>query len=90
MRIRENSEQMLPVKYVIQHPNFDPRRPMNYDIALLKLDGAFNFSKAIVIYDLFQWGDVRPLLLLDAVKSLETQFKPISQLSDYTISRGIT
>ncbi|NXK99513.1 OVCH2 protein, partial [Mesembrinibis cayennensis] len=48
LRIRENGEQTLPVKYVIKHPNFDPRRPMNYDIALLKLDGAFNFSSSVL------------------------------------------
>ncbi|NXL43963.1 OVCH2 protein, partial [Podilymbus podiceps] len=48
LRIRENGEQTLPVKYVIKHPNFDPRRPMNYDIALLKLDGAFNFSPSVL------------------------------------------
>ncbi|NXN68752.1 OVCH2 protein, partial [Himantopus himantopus] len=48
LTIRENGEQTLPVKYVIKHPNFDPRRPMNYDIALLKLDGAFNFSSSVL------------------------------------------
>uniref|UniRef100_A0A8C4JPN8 Ovochymase 2 (gene/pseudogene) n=1 Tax=Dromaius novaehollandiae TaxID=8790 RepID=A0A8C4JPN8_DRONO len=48
LRIRENGEQTLPVKYVIRHPNFDPRRPMNYDVALLKLDGAFNFSASVL------------------------------------------
>ncbi|NWU55799.1 OVCH2 protein, partial [Dromas ardeola] len=48
LRIRENGEQTLPVKYVIKHPNFDPRRPMNYDIALVKLDGAFNFSSSVL------------------------------------------
>ncbi|KFV98888.1 Ovochymase-2, partial [Eurypyga helias] len=48
LRIRETGEQTLPVKYVIKHPNFDPRRPMNYDIALLKLDGAFNFSSSVL------------------------------------------
>ncbi|NWI69691.1 OVCH2 protein, partial [Todus mexicanus] len=48
LRIRENGEQTLPVKYVIKHPNFDPRWPMNYDIALLKLDGAFNFSSSVL------------------------------------------
>ncbi|NXF51884.1 OVCH2 protein, partial [Oceanites oceanicus] len=48
LRIRENGEQTLPVKYVIKHPNFDPRRPMNYDIALLKLDGTFNFSSSVL------------------------------------------
>ncbi|NWI11820.1 OVCH2 protein, partial [Crypturellus soui] len=48
LRIREPGEQTLPVKYVIKHPKFDPRRPMNYDIALLKLDGAFNFSTSVL------------------------------------------
>ncbi|NXI95535.1 OVCH2 protein, partial [Psophia crepitans] len=48
LRIRETGEQTLPVKYAIKHPNFDPRRPMNYDIALLKLDGAFNFSSSVL------------------------------------------
>ncbi|NXL55425.1 OVCH2 protein, partial [Chordeiles acutipennis] len=48
LRITENGEQTLPVKYVIKHPNFDPRRPMNYDIALLKLDGAFSFSPSVL------------------------------------------
>ncbi|NXV11839.1 OVCH2 protein, partial [Cepphus grylle] len=48
LRIRENGEQTLPVKYVIKHPNFDPRRPMDYDIALVNLDGAFNFSSSVL------------------------------------------
>ncbi|NXV40025.1 OVCH2 protein, partial [Rissa tridactyla] len=48
LRIRENGEQTLPVKYVIKHPNFDLRRPMDYDIALVKLDGAFNFSSSVL------------------------------------------
>uniref|UniRef100_G1N135 Ovochymase 2 n=1 Tax=Meleagris gallopavo TaxID=9103 RepID=G1N135_MELGA len=48
LRIRENGEQTLPVKYIIKHPNFDPRRPMNYDIALLKLDGTFSFSSSVL------------------------------------------
>ncbi|NXX41269.1 OVCH2 protein, partial [Tricholaema leucomelas] len=48
LRIRENTEQTLPVKYVIKHPKFDPRMPMNYDIALLKLDGAFIFSPSVL------------------------------------------
>ncbi|NXM02386.1 OVCH2 protein, partial [Tyrannus savana] len=49
LRLRENGKQTLPIKSVIKHPNCDPRRPMNYEIALLKLDGAFIFSKAIII-----------------------------------------
>ncbi|NXC10903.1 OVCH2 protein, partial [Orthonyx spaldingii] len=48
LRLRENSEQTLPVKSVIQHPKFDPRTPMNYAIALLKLDGTFNFSSSVL------------------------------------------
>ncbi|NXX79416.1 OVCH2 protein, partial [Urocolius indicus] len=48
LRVMENGEQTLPVKYVIKHPKFDPRMPMNYDIALLKLDGAFNFSSSVL------------------------------------------
>ncbi|NXR94153.1 OVCH2 protein, partial [Hypocryptadius cinnamomeus] len=41
--LRESREQTLPVTSVIQHPKFDPRTPVNYDIVLLKLDGTFNF-----------------------------------------------
>ncbi|NXT77189.1 OVCH2 protein, partial [Zapornia atra] len=48
LRIRESGEQTLPIKNAIKHPKFDPRRPMNYDIALLKLDGAFNFSSSVL------------------------------------------
>ncbi|OXB70110.1 UNVERIFIED_CONTAM: hypothetical protein H355_014773 [Colinus virginianus] len=48
LRVRENGEQTLPVKYIIKHPNFDPRRPMNYDVALLKLDGTFIFSSSVL------------------------------------------
>ncbi|NWW42849.1 OVCH2 protein, partial [Pedionomus torquatus] len=48
LRIRENGEQTLPVKHAIKHPNFDSRMPMNYDIALLKLDGTFNFSSSVL------------------------------------------
>ncbi|NXA61454.1 OVCH2 protein, partial [Mohoua ochrocephala] len=48
LRLRESSEQTLAVQSVIQHPKFDPRTPMNYDIALLKLDGTFNFSSSVL------------------------------------------
>ncbi|XP_041891557.1 ovochymase-2 isoform X1 [Corvus kubaryi] len=48
LSLKENSEQTLPVKSVIQHPKFDPKTPMNYDIALLKLDGTFNFSSSVL------------------------------------------
>ncbi|NXB48439.1 OVCH2 protein, partial [Leucopsar rothschildi] len=46
--LRESSEQTVPVKSVTQHPKLDPRTPMNYGIALLKLDGTFSFIKARV------------------------------------------
>lgn len=52
LRLKESSEQTPPVKSVIQHPKSDPRTPMNYDVALLKLDGTLNFSKARVSCDL--------------------------------------
>ncbi|XP_056350069.1 ovochymase-2-like isoform X1 [Oenanthe melanoleuca] len=55
--LRESSEQTLPVKSVIQHPKFDPRTPMNYDIALLKLDGTFNFSASVLPACLPQPGE---------------------------------
>ncbi|NXP31513.1 OVCH2 protein, partial [Leiothrix lutea] len=48
--LRENTEQTLPVKSVIQHPKSDSTTPVNCDIALLKLDGTFSFSKARVSY----------------------------------------
>ncbi|XP_075783955.1 ovochymase-2 isoform X2 [Pelodiscus sinensis] len=44
LSLAEAGEQTLPVKSIIKHPYFNPRRPMNYDIALVKLDGAFNFN----------------------------------------------
>ncbi|NWS84983.1 OVCH2 protein, partial [Toxostoma redivivum] len=55
--LRESSEQTLPVKSVIQHPKFDPRTPMNYDIALLKLDSTFNFSASVLPACLPQPGE---------------------------------
>uniref|UniRef100_A0A8C8VQI5 Ovochymase 2 (gene/pseudogene) n=1 Tax=Pelusios castaneus TaxID=367368 RepID=A0A8C8VQI5_9SAUR len=60
----EEGEQTLPVKSIIKHPNFNPKRPMNYDIALVKLDGAFNFSSSVLpaclpdVGEKFNPGDV--------------------------------
>uniref|UniRef100_A0A8C3SMM8 Ovochymase 2 (gene/pseudogene) n=1 Tax=Chelydra serpentina TaxID=8475 RepID=A0A8C3SMM8_CHESE len=60
----EKGEQTLPVKAIIKHPNFNPKRPMNYDIALVKLDGAFNFSSSVLpaclpdVGEKFDPGDV--------------------------------
>ncbi|XP_069713627.1 ovochymase-2 isoform X2 [Phaenicophaeus curvirostris] len=75
LRIRESGEQTLPVKYVIKHPNFDPRRPMNYDIALLKLDGAFSFNGVLpqVLYEVHL-----PILSSkECSRALSTLKKPI-------------
>ncbi|XP_053881770.1 ovochymase-2 isoform X2 [Malaclemys terrapin pileata] len=60
----DEGEQTLPVKAIIKHPNFNPKRPMNYDIALVKLDGAFNFSSSVLpaclpdVGEKFDPGDV--------------------------------
>ncbi|TFK00164.1 tyrosyl-DNA phosphodiesterase 2 [Platysternon megacephalum] len=60
----DKGEQTLPVKAIIKHPNFNPKRPMNYDIALVKLDGAFNFSSSVLpaclpdVGEKFDPGDV--------------------------------
>ncbi|NXM20958.1 OVCH2 protein, partial [Ploceus nigricollis] len=55
--LKESSEQTLPVPSVIQHPKCDPRTPVNYDIALLKLDGTFNFSSSVLPACLPQPGE---------------------------------
>ncbi|XP_068253996.1 ovochymase-2 isoform X3 [Nyctibius grandis] len=75
LRIRENGEQTLSVKYAIKHPNFDPRRPMNYDIALLKLDGAFNFNGVLpqVLYEV----NLPILNSKECSRALSTLKKPI-------------
>ncbi|CAM5149961.1 unnamed protein product [Natator depressus] len=64
LSLMEEGEQTLPVKAIIKHPNFNPKRPMNYDIALVKLDGAFNFSSSVLpaclpdVDEKFDPGDV--------------------------------
>ncbi|XP_077177997.1 ovochymase-2 isoform X2 [Paroedura picta] len=47
LRLTEEGEQTLPVKRIISHPKFDPRKPMNYDIALLKVDGSFKYGPKV-------------------------------------------
>ncbi|XP_056350070.1 ovochymase-2-like isoform X2 [Oenanthe melanoleuca] len=73
--LRESSEQTLPVKSVIQHPKFDPRTPMNYDIALLKLDGTFNFNGLLpqVLYEV----SLPILSSRECSRALSTLKKPI-------------
>lgn len=51
LSVTEEEEQTLPVKYIILHPKFNPRKPMDYDIALLKVDGNFKYGN--IYYLLF-------------------------------------
>uniref|UniRef100_A0A8D0G5U0 Ovochymase 2 n=1 Tax=Sphenodon punctatus TaxID=8508 RepID=A0A8D0G5U0_SPHPU len=48
LSVTEEEEQTLPVKFFIKHPNFNPKTPMNYDIALLKMDGAFKLGPTVL------------------------------------------
>ncbi|KAJ7412746.1 hypothetical protein BTVI_45408 [Pitangus sulphuratus] len=75
LRLRENGKQTLPIKSVIKHPNCDPRRPMNYEIALLKLDGAFIFNGLLpqVLYEV----DLPILNKKECSKALSTLKKSI-------------
>ncbi|KAM4618113.1 ovochymase-2-like [Discoglossus pictus] len=43
----ETSEQVFSIRNVIKHPIFHPSRPINYDIAVLTLDGNIAFDKNI-------------------------------------------
>ncbi|XP_066475284.1 ovochymase-2 [Tiliqua scincoides] len=44
----EAEEQTLRVRSIIKHPKFDPRHPVNYDIALLKMDGRFKYGLTVL------------------------------------------
>ncbi|KAM8812679.1 ovochymase-2 [Rhynchonycteris naso] len=41
----EPGEQNLTIESIIIHPNFSIKKPMNYDIALLKMAGTFHFGQ---------------------------------------------
>uniref|UniRef100_A0A673UQ76 Ovochymase 2 (gene/pseudogene) n=1 Tax=Suricata suricatta TaxID=37032 RepID=A0A673UQ76_SURSU len=43
----EPGEQTLTVETIIIHPYFSIKKPMDYDIALLKMDGAFHFGQSV-------------------------------------------
>ncbi|XP_068929490.1 ovochymase-2 [Petaurus breviceps papuanus] len=43
----EQGEQTLSVDTIIRHPYFTVRKPMNYDIALLKMNGTFKFGQFV-------------------------------------------
>ncbi|KAG9475796.1 hypothetical protein GDO78_003941, partial [Eleutherodactylus coqui] len=44
---KEISEQSYSLKYAIKHPNFNPSKPFNYDIAILELAQDITFDKNI-------------------------------------------
>uniref|UniRef100_A0A452UEH3 Ovochymase 2 n=1 Tax=Ursus maritimus TaxID=29073 RepID=A0A452UEH3_URSMA len=43
----EPGEQTLTIESIIIHPYFSIKKPMDYDIALLKMDGAFHFGQFV-------------------------------------------
>ncbi|XP_054999631.1 ovochymase-2 [Sorex araneus] len=43
----EPEEQSLTIDTIIIHPRFSARKPIDYDIALLKITGAFQFGKFV-------------------------------------------
>ena len=45
LRYVEPGEQTLTIETIIIHPHFSTKKPMDYDIALLKMAGAFRFGK---------------------------------------------
>ncbi|XP_038621138.1 ovochymase-2, partial [Tachyglossus aculeatus] len=47
LSLAEPGEQTLAVKSIVKHPKFNPKMPMNYDIALLKLDGHLRFGPVV-------------------------------------------
>ncbi|KAK9409989.1 ovochymase-2-like [Crotalus adamanteus] len=47
LSLKDEEEQTLYVKDIIKHPNFNRKKPMDYDIALLKMDGHFKYGAAV-------------------------------------------
>ncbi|XP_056382549.1 ovochymase-2-like [Hyla sarda] len=45
--VKESSEQSFSIKAIFKHPNFNPSKPFNYDIAILELVGQIKFGKNI-------------------------------------------
>ncbi|KAM4723147.1 ovochymase-2 [Rhinophrynus dorsalis] len=44
---KDSTEQVFSLKSITKHPNFSPIRPINFDIAVLQLDGSITFDKNI-------------------------------------------
>ncbi|CAM9401947.1 unnamed protein product [Rangifer tarandus platyrhynchus] len=47
LRYVEPGEQTLTIETIIIHPHFSTKKPMDYDIALLKMAGAFHFDQFV-------------------------------------------
>ncbi|XP_062974843.1 ovochymase-2 [Elgaria multicarinata webbii] len=47
LKTKDEEEQSLRVKYIIRHPKFNTKMPMDYDIALLKMDGHFKYGSTV-------------------------------------------
>ncbi|XP_029142773.1 ovochymase-2-like, partial [Protobothrops mucrosquamatus] len=47
LSLKDEEEQTLYVKDIIKHPNFNRKKPMDFDIALLKMDGHFKYGAAV-------------------------------------------
>ncbi|XP_030056813.1 ovochymase-2 isoform X2 [Microcaecilia unicolor] len=47
LRVREQKEQTFYVKSIIRHPEYNPNRPIHYDIAVLVLDGSIQFGETV-------------------------------------------
>ncbi|XP_004455380.2 ovochymase-2 [Dasypus novemcinctus] len=47
LKQREPEEQTLTIETIIIHPYFTTKKPMDYDIALLKMAGAFHFGEFV-------------------------------------------
>ncbi|XP_075044720.1 ovochymase-2 [Mixophyes fleayi] len=45
--VAEPTEKIFSIKTVTKHPNFNPSRPINYDIAVLELEGHIDFDEKI-------------------------------------------
>ncbi|KAH0620870.1 hypothetical protein JD844_021727 [Phrynosoma platyrhinos] len=47
LSLRDVEEQTLQVKQIIKHPKFTRKKPMDYDIALLKMNGHFKYGSTV-------------------------------------------
>lgn len=50
LRHKEEEEQTLHVKSITRHPKFNVKKPMDYDIALLRMNGHFKYGNLVYNY----------------------------------------